>query len=537
MDESFAAEESPLFWQQQHQNRRSSFSSSIFLNPWFIFLTTLLLGFFLLFSLPPLFSTFRSILRPNQVKRGWDTLNLFLVLFAIVCGILSRNTSNSSSTTTTSSSSFQSSDYGIQNQQVVEENSQSPSQSSHPQFPEWLDEYANRRMYGEDDPILTGSNSTIRPLRRSSSSYPDLRQESMLMSRSERWKLPGNVDLDMRKQSSENLRQRHRHHRRRSYGGGEDGGFKGVFIDKFVVQPTENRSPPPPPPAPTPPPPPPLPTVARDEGSDKIERSKREPPPPPPPPPPPTPPRTLRSEKKSGRSERKRSGGGAKDIASAFAHLYNQTKKKKQKNKSNYDNAPHSSSAPPPSSSSVPPPPPPPPPPAAVFIQNLFKMSNKRKKSHSISAPSQPPPPPPPPPRPKRNQQRLPPPPSPPRIGSEPPLIPIPPPPPPPPFRLQKLKFAVRGDYVRVSSDISESSETEFTEVSIPGAVGGNGDGSSLQSLTMPPFCPSPDVNTEADTFIARFREGLRLEKMNSIKEKKVRIGIGGGTGEQPSAS
>lgn len=95
----------------------------------------------------------------------------------------------------------------------------------------------------------------------------------------------------------------------------------------------------------------------------------------------------------------------------------------------------------------------------------------------------------------------------------------------------------VRGDYVRVSSDISESSETEFTEVSIPGAGGGNGDGSSQQSSMTPSFCPSPDVNTEADTFIARFREGLRLEKMNSIKEKKVRIGIGGGTGEQPSAS
>ena len=33
-------------------------------------------------------------------------------------------------------------------------------------------------------------------------------------------------------------------------------------------------------------------------------------------------------------------------------------------------------------------------------------------------------------------------------------------------------------------------------------------------------FCPSPDVDTKADNFIARFRAGLLLEKENSIRER-----------------
>lgn len=33
-------------------------------------------------------------------------------------------------------------------------------------------------------------------------------------------------------------------------------------------------------------------------------------------------------------------------------------------------------------------------------------------------------------------------------------------------------------------------------------------------------FCPSPDVNVKAATFIARLRGEWRLEKLNSIKEK-----------------
>lgn len=34
-------------------------------------------------------------------------------------------------------------------------------------------------------------------------------------------------------------------------------------------------------------------------------------------------------------------------------------------------------------------------------------------------------------------------------------------------------------------------------------------------------FCPSPDVNNKAEMFIAQFRAGLKLEKLNSIKLKE----------------
>ena len=34
-------------------------------------------------------------------------------------------------------------------------------------------------------------------------------------------------------------------------------------------------------------------------------------------------------------------------------------------------------------------------------------------------------------------------------------------------------------------------------------------------------FYPSPDVNIEADSFIARLHDGWRLEKVNSMREKQ----------------
>ena len=34
-------------------------------------------------------------------------------------------------------------------------------------------------------------------------------------------------------------------------------------------------------------------------------------------------------------------------------------------------------------------------------------------------------------------------------------------------------------------------------------------------------FCPSPDVNIKADSFIARLHDVWRLEKVNSMREKQ----------------
>jgi len=48
----------------------------------------------------------------------------------------------------------------------------------------------------------------------------------------------------------------------------------------------------------------------------------------------------------------------------------------------------------------------------------------------------------------------------------------------------------------------------------------GDGDTPSVPASPAPSYCASPDVNTKADRFIESFREGLKLEKLNSYREK-----------------
>uniref|UniRef100_A0A2P2P4Q4 Uncharacterized protein n=1 Tax=Rhizophora mucronata TaxID=61149 RepID=A0A2P2P4Q4_RHIMU len=110
--------------------------------------------------------------------------------------------------------------------------------------------------------------------------------------------------------------------------------------------------------------------------------------------------------------------------------------------------------------------------------------------------------------------------------GNASPFIPIPPPPPLPPFRMQPWKFLLDGDYVRVASfnssrsgspDLESLEDPSDKESSSPMAAAVDGGGGS-DIVTRPLFCPSPDVNTKADNFIARFRAGLKMEKVNSVK-------------------
>lgn len=109
-------------------------------------------------------------------------------------------------------------------------------------------------------------------------------------------------------------------------------------------------------------------------------------------------------------------------------------------------------------------------------------------------------------------------------IGNESPLIPIPPPPPPPPFKMPAWKFVVQGDYVRLESiSSSRSGSPDLDEVEEKNDSSSEMKGGDASNQL---FCPSPDVNTKADNFIARFRAGLKLEKMNSAKEKgKSKLG------------
>lgn len=253
------------------------------------------------------------------------------------------------------------------------------------------------------------------------------------------------------------------------------------------------------------------------EKIDSQVKNLRTPPSPPPlPRPPPSPPPVFQQvEQRSGdKNEKKRGGSATKDFLSS---LRRKKKKQRQKSVENFDTFLNSQ----PSSSTshplYPPPPPPPPlpPPPSVFHSLFSSKKGKAKKLHSV-----PPPPPPTPPQPQAKVWK-PPLPVKTRIinsgdenvssGNESPLNPIPPPPPPPPpFKMQPWKFEVQGDYVRIKSNNSSRSGS-------PDPM----DGGESPTKTM--FCPSPDVDTKADSFIAKFRADLLMQKMNSFKEKQGR--------------
>ena len=558
----------PPFWQQttdtpRHRRLRGRHSSSLFLNSGLLLVLLLVIALFFICIVIPSFLNFTSqIFRPHVVKKSWDSLNLVLVLFAIVCGFLSRNNNNNEST-----SSYE--DPSISNS----------SQEAHKSTPSTSNQWyrSDRR---ED------SYNTINGLR-SSSSYPDLRQESTWMSHDERWKFYDDtqVSSNYRFPSSDQLH--HRHPRQDPpQEEGEEGNLepknitretfvvppaveedslepKNIPVDTFVASTKEvpsYKSPPPPLPS-SPPPQPPTPPsplspftppkvvkyrkkrtyqtlgheekIETSETNDSQVKNLQSPPSPPPPPwsPPPPPPPTLiqQAEQNSGgKNEKKRGGSATKDFLNS---LRRKKKKQRQKSVENFDNILNSQPSPslplhPPPS--PPPPPPPLPPPPSVFHNFFTSKKGKIKKVHSVS---------PPPPKAKARKPPLP-------VntrsfnsgddnassGNESPLNPIPPPPPPPPpFKMRPWKFELQGDYVRIKSTNSsrsgspDSDNGEDSPTKETGQLGSEAVMDGGDSTTMPMFCSSPDVDTKADSFIAKFRADLMMQKMNSFKEKQGR--------------
>jgi len=227
-------------------------------------------------------------------------------------------------------------------------------------------------------------------------------------------------------------------------------------------------------------------------------------------------PQRLTVERKIGIPVKKKRGNATKEFLTSL-----RGKKKKQRPKSveNFETIQNSQPSP---LVSQPPPPPPPPPQASVF-HNLF-TSNKSKHKKTYLVPM------------ARENSNY-------RLeknvvmtGNESPLIPIPPPPPPPPFKLPAWKFRVQGDYVRVDSigssrsgspDSDEVVESPVSQCSnSPYAEDGEEKNATEigNASANPLFCPSPDVDTKAQNFIQNFRAGLRMAKMNSLREKQ---GIG----------
>ncbi|KAL3642901.1 hypothetical protein CASFOL_013716 [Castilleja foliolosa] len=596
--------QSPPLWFPPPTNRRRRPQPYPTTNRMTLIILIPIIALILFFLVPPFLSHINQILRPNSVKKSWDSINIVLVLFAILCGIFARRNDETPPSGTSGDRRFSGST--ISNVSSLEHLRPRQSATSWMYFPD--QEYNN---------IISGDVISGNRLRRSSSSYPDLRQESL-------WGSGGGNrsgildDLEVNSYRSSQSPEKCRP-RRRSYEaerGEVETPVREISVDKFEVL----SAPPPPltPTAPTPAPTPlpqPAATMKRrqsvqsvprrekaDRGRDEAEVivSVNQRPAPAPPPPPPPPPEFQLPEIVSEKVHRRKSGGATKEIATAIASLYKGQGKRKRRGKSRnissssaaaQNSSPPSvkepQSAPPPQLPRMPPPPPPPPP--SKLLQNLFKKSSKSKRVHSVptTSPSPPPPPPPLPPnwifnsliktvgiKSKRFLQPppIPPPPPPPstirkpmfknpitappapppppqlpqsdpsqrrhlNIGKPPkptkakpqdyednkvfiappsPLIPLPPP--PPPFRMTKARFVAQGDFVRIRSAHSSrcsSPELEDFDVQSVKSDGGDSVGHSL-------LCPSPDVNLKADTFIARLRGEWRLEKINSVTEKRV---------------
>ena len=497
------------------------------------------------------------------MKKSWDSFNIVLVVIAILCGIFARknddgSTSNVSLNTSTNDT----------NKTTHEEEPTSQQQ----QQQQWF-QYSERKISDNDDPdpsrIWSPATGVTR-LKRSSSSYPDLRQQDSTWERDaddHPFRIFDDFDIN-------NYNYNHNPVRPRSSGQEqeeEDVEVKEIPVDTFEVRssPAPPKSPAPPPP---PPPPPPQPkrtyeTVGRKEKAKQNDTQFKEVKekeknilrtPPPAPPPPPSPARVRSEEQRYVKSGRKKSNV-KKEIKMVFASIYKQRKRNKKKRKDPYDESLPSeadraySTRPPPS-----PPPPPPPPPPSVFHSFFKKGLIKSKKVHSVSVSAPPPPPPPPPPSTStssRKKTRVPSephwrpssatigkPPLPTRVtnwdksesvnvgvnsGAQSPLIPKPPP--PPPFKMPDMRFVVRGDFVKIRSahssrcgspeleDVDGSSSVSVMDGG-DGVVAGAGAGVSVGGSV---FCPSPDVNIKADSFIARLHDDWRLEKVNSLREKQ----------------
>ncbi|KAL1193497.1 hypothetical protein V5N11_000394 [Cardamine amara subsp. amara] len=547
MEEEDDRDASTPFWLQSRRNntnfRRTaslgSRATTVATQVFFAGVASILIVFFII---PPLFSSVSQIFRPHLVRKSWDYLNFVLVLFAVVCGFLSRNTNNDETNHNKeeeTSNKFSNSPSIIDRDRV--------SNGATPRY--WIDDRS-----GGDQTVYKRFSRL-----RSSSSYPDLKLREF--ESDERWRFYDDTRVSQCRYEDTDTIYPNRNWQeevkppedvdRTEHSG--DGGGKvqsgNSNTEKVEVVTTaeakvveELTVPSAPPYIPSPPPSPPRAPPPRKKTKRKTKRVYQdvatneekkergdfvaETPPMTPIPPPAT------VYQKSNKQEKKK-GGATKDFLTALRR-----KKQKQRQQS-IDGLDLLFGSDPPLVYTMPPPPPPPPPP---FFQGLF--SSKKGKSKRTNS-NQPPPPPPPPPPERRFESRA----SMAKIrkapmesrssksnppakvtqfvgtGSE--LMPIPPPPPPPPFKMPAWKFVKRGDYVRMASDISISSD-EPDDPEVAQSADGKATAGSV-------FCPSPDVDTKADDFIARFRAGLKLEKMNSVKRGRSNLGPEPGPDESGS--
>ncbi|XP_038879647.1 formin-like protein 20 [Benincasa hispida] len=424
--------------------------------------------------------------RPSSVKKSWDSINVFLVLFAIICHIFARRNDDVPTAADGDNHGF---DRRTVDTGGVKVNGDSELSQ------QWYG-FAERRF---SDPA--GRTPVTTRLRRNSS-YPDLRQESLWENGNDGYQFRFFDDFEINKFRSRSFAHQTRGSEREE----SPAEIKVIPVDSFVANsssaPQRMKSPNPPPP-----PPPPLPVTQRKsrrtyqtiqkkeevrevhtENNAEFVKSQS------PPPPPPLPPRTVippspvrvRLEEKFGNSVWKKTNV-KKEIGMALASLYRK-RKKKQKAKDVYDADRRSPTE-------QRPPPPPPPPPPSVF--RIFKKSSKNKRVHSESTP--PPPPPPPVSSSSRSTKK--------KIQ-----IPLPPSPPPPPSsRRPPLPTSVHNSYIE-NQRINSRAQSPTATIPPP----------------PPPFKTTTDVKStvRSDTVESRSSETSRCgssdpENVNpsSIKE------------------
>ncbi|GAB2291862.1 hypothetical protein Dimus_026113 [Dionaea muscipula] len=545
---------SPPHWQLPvtvTRHGRAS-SSSAFLNSSLAIILIPSLAMLLIFIAIPSFTTtiftFHSTNPQSAISKSvpmkssggsWGTINVVLVVFAILCGIFSRRNQDQS---------ISSSREWNQNQEILRNN------NSTVQLHQLFDGPVEEKTHTQ--PVATGVFWLGR--RGDMGSYADSRQHDRwkTAATNERLRLFDGFDLN-RLYPLPSSDYVHRRKLGAETDGGEGCAVKDIPVETLLIRSEQHLPPPPPPP----------PHEIRIERKrayedrysweERVAETAA-----PNPPAAPSPEAAAQEmdmasgqEEKSRRKERKKSNA-TKEIASALASLYSKRNKKRNQ-KIKHEAA---SVEPFPPHLVTPPTPPPPPSPPSVF-HRLLKTESKSKKIHSLS-------PPPSPPRPQplqrppesltpsskqRNQinckrsSQSPPPSSPisgkaSRLrapieagnspstttstasdlyerdedvlsGCQPPLFPVVPAPPPSAFRQPETKDFSRCGFVSVR-EAHSSPELEDVDVDASDEING-GDGNGPWSGC----CPSPDVNVKADTFIARHHDGWRLEKLNSWRE------------------
>ncbi|KAL2332248.1 hypothetical protein Fmac_019829 [Flemingia macrophylla] len=407
----------PPFWTENGDRRRLRRSYSLFLSSGALVVCILVIALaFTLVLIPTLHSFVTNILRPNSVKKSWDSLNLLLIVFAILCGFLSKNTAETESSYDTPPE--------------YDKPTLTPSTP-----PQWYED--------DSDPTPYRSYSRLR----SFNSYPDLRQDPPWLTADERWRFYDDTHVNC---------------------------YRGFDFEEHKV--------------------------GEEEGVQNVQVVKREVPPPPPAPAP--------AEMRSDQNKIKKTSA-TKELLTSL-----KGKKKRIRRRGNVENAHHSV----PNSDSHPQP--------SSVLHNIFpSKKSKNKKLNSASSPpvslsktepvhggvattltSN-----------KRDdfyglEENVV------VTGNESPWIPIPPPP-PPPFKMPAWKFRVLGDYVRIDSISSSSSglpDLEDEVVESPRSE-------DCEEAGMLLVYPSPDVDTKADTFIKRFRAGLRMEEKQGIGTSNLR--------------